>query len=110
MLDPEFMRLYGIPSNIERSEVITGQVLFQGHGKTPKYDETDRVLKAIIGIVAVPKDSPLVDHLQYPILGKFEQTMFKDLVIELAIHEAVDPGDLKGMGLSGILKAPIWRV
>ena len=109
--DSQFYRLYGYPANIDREKVITGQVLFQKNlQQTPPNDGTDRELMIIAGVVAVPKTSPIVEHLQYPVLGTFDETMFRDLTIELALNEFVDPGNLNGMGIAGILQSPIWRV
>lgn len=110
-VDPQFFRLYGIPANIDREKVMTGQVLFQNSRQsTPINDDTDRELMVIVGVVAVPKNSPIVEHLQYPVLGEFDQNMFQDMTIQLALNESCDPGDLKGLGISGIIKSPIWRV
>jgi len=110
-VDPEFSRIYGFPVNIDREKVVTGQVLFQKSSQqTPLNDGTDRELMIIAGVVAVPKASPIIEHLQYPVLGTFDETMFRDLTIELALNEFVDPGNLNGMGIAGILQSPIWRV
>lgn len=111
MSNPEFKIIYGIPVNIDREKVMTGQVLFQSSiPSTPTNDDTDRELMVIVGVVAVPKNSPIVEHLQYPVLGEFDQNMFQDMTIHLDINESSNPGNLKGLGISGIIKSPIWRV
>jgi hypothetical protein len=108
----EFARLYGIPLNVNREIILTGQVMFQkAADKPPPGDGTDRVLMAVFGIVAVPKDS-IKDHLQYPVVGTFDATIFDDLKIDIDLDQGVKPDipETKGLGIAGLLKSSIWKV
>jgi hypothetical protein len=112
VIDPHFARLYGIPLNVKREECVTGQVMFQKSSQqTPTNDETNRQLMIIFGVVAVPKDFSIEDHIQYPALGQFEENMFKDLNLQISLNEGIKPNlETKGVGVAGLLKSPIWRV
>lgn len=110
-LDPEFLRIYGIPVNVNREEIITGQIMFQkSSDKTPPGDGTGRVMMVVFGIVAVPKDT-IKDHIQYPLIGEFDTTIFNDLKVKIGLDEGVVPvPEIKGLGIAGLLKSQIWKV
>jgi hypothetical protein len=111
MPDPQFERLFGIPLNVNRENVMTGQVLFRKNGSTPSGDGTKRKLHIVVGIVAVPENFNIKEHMLYPISGEVENNIFNDISIQLAMNEASVPKvDLTGQGLSGIITSPIWRV
>lgn len=110
-IDPEFSRLFGIPLNVDRSTIITGELLFRKGSETPKGDETDRTLYTMIGLAAVPKDFNIEEHVLYPLTGVQERNIFRDLTIRLALDEAIVPElSLNGLSVSGLLRAPMWRV
>jgi len=110
--EPEFARIYGIPTNVEREKVMTGQVMFRKSSQiTPPGDDTDREMMIVVGIVAVPKGTNIDDHTQYPILGEFDQTMFDDLKLQVGLAEGETPKiELNGLGVAGLLKSAIWKV
>ena len=108
--DSEFARIYGIPVNVKREEVMTGQVMFRKSSQiTPPGDDTDREMMIVVGIVAVPKGTNIDDHIQYPVVGEFDQTMFDDLKLQVGLAEGETPKiELNGLGVAGLLKSPIW--
>jgi hypothetical protein len=111
MPDPQFERLFGFPMNVDREKIMTGQVLFRKSSSTPPGDDTKRKLHILIGIVAIPKNFNIKDHILYPVSGEVENNLFNDISIQLAMNEAsVPPFDLTGYGLSGIVTSPMWRV
>lgn len=86
---------------------ITGQLMTQ-----PQAHETDdgRVLVAVFGVIAVPKGSELdITHRQFIVQGDAD---WSGMHTDLKIHhvETQDHPECRGMGITGILTSPIWRV
>ncbi len=85
--------------------MITGQVIFRDVGTTTeRLDGTDRQLKMIFGLVAVPESMGFKGEHQYTING-FNDSLkiFKDSEIDVSEQT-------KGNTPDGILKEPIWRI
>ena len=87
--------------------MITGQILTQ---QTDDVTHDGRVLVTIVGVIAVPKGSELdVTHRQFIVEGESD---WSDMHTNLKIHHmgAQDHPECRGMGITGILTSPIWRV
>lgn len=110
-MDEQFERLFGISDSMTisdlRKHLLTGSILFRGSRQKAPGDETDRKLAIVVGVVALPEDSDIKDHTQFPVVG----TIHGDkLVISVELNEGIDRNEeFTGAGLSGIVTSPIWR-
>jgi hypothetical protein len=107
-MDPQIIRLFGIESKEDIKELMTGQVMFRKSRTKAPGDITNRTIAIIIGVVALPIDSDISDHIQHPVAGRISEDGVLKLYIDL--NDKTDYSDeMKGNSLSGIVMSPIWR-
>jgi len=93
---------------------MTGQVLFRSSRQeipTPKGGyETGKTIHMLYGIVSLPHNPFIKDHVLYPVLGQFNKKKGQ-LITTISLDEGEDRNDvLNGEGAGGVFRAPIWRV
>jgi hypothetical protein len=90
----------------DRDDIITGQIVVRETGARPP-DGSNRKLLMLVGVIAVPLDTPLEGENQYTVVGTNET-----LTVSLRV---LKPGkDISaitlGNTLGQLVLEPIWRV
>jgi hypothetical protein len=84
---------------------ITGELFIRKSAENAP-DGSGRKLVIVAGIIAVPENVDLGDETMHVVVGK---SMDDVTVLTLCYpHEPAE--ETRGNGISGILRAPIWRV
>ena len=94
---------------LERKKFITGQVFTRLYTDENSLapDNSDRRLFGVFGIIAIPRNIPIIGECQYVVTGNQQNRL-----VSLNLHldgEKDFGGTFIGAGGESIMTAPIWR-
>jgi hypothetical protein len=93
---------------IPPEQLLTGGLFFRETGATPR--GVDKTIWAVVGVIGIPKDFPILNEHQYQIAG-YHSPEEKGIIIGVDPTTLIDREEMaRGMGAGHLLTMPIWRV
>ena len=93
---------------MDRNLIFSGQLFFRERGTSIHLDMTNRILHAVAGIVAVPKNVDIKGEHQYTIAGM--ESPAEGLIIGLDPIGYNMKERAEGKNIGSLLTEPIWRI
>jgi hypothetical protein len=83
---------------------ITGQIIV----REMRERKDGKRLVAVVGILSLPDDTPIANHMQYTVAGDVRQGL---PVLVIHTSDAIDRNEeANGTSFGHLLTQPIWRV